>query len=304
MIVVTGGFGFIGSNLIKLLNARGINDIIIVDDIEDGNKLKNLSGCGFREYYDVDDFFEEFTEWSSVQILFHEGAISSTTEMNGKLLMKRNYDYSCKLFNKAIEHGFLLQYASSASVYGVVDSNTLMSENLPLRASSPYAFTKALFDMKVQRFLSADWFSQTGANIQGLRYFNVYGRNEQHKGDQASPITKFENQARDTGKIKIFEGSENVYRDFVCVEDLVLAKLELAQIGKVNGIFNIGSGEVASFRQVADHIARKYNAAVEVVPFPNNLKGQYQYWTKSDNTKLREAGIGTYFRTIDQYING
>lgn len=302
MILVTGGFGFIGSNLIIALNARGIKNIIVVDDLTDGRKMTNLNGCEFSEYYDVDDFFKKFSSWGDIQYIFHEGAISSTREMNGKLIMERNYEFSNKLLGKAFEHKIPFQYASSASVYGNVPKNIASSEDGHISPQTPYAYSKALFDKKVSALLNNEHFAKMGFNLQGLRYFNVYGRNEMHKGDQASPITKFTQQARETGRIKIFEGSDDIYRDFVCVEDVIQAKLEFAFNRMNSGIFNIGVGKACSFRHLAELIASRENAQIEVITFPKEYKEAYQYWTCASLHKLREAGIGTYFRTVKEYF--
>lgn len=302
MILVTGGFGFIGSNLIRILNARGLTDIVIVDDLTDGSKMVNLNGCEFSQYYEVDKFFRDFTEWSSVKFIFHEGAISSTREMNGTLMMNRNYDFSLKLFNKAFEHKIPFQYASSASVYGNVPRNVRIPEDAPTNPQTPYAFSKNLFDSRIKKLLTSEHFSKMEFNVQGLRYFNVYGANEHHKRDQASPITKFTIQAKETGVIKLFEGSENIYRDFVCVDDVVQAKLDLAFNRMKSGIFNIGTGHPESFKTIADLIAQKEKARIEIVPFPPQFMNAYQYWTCADLTKLRDADVNTHFRNVSNYL--
>jgi ADP-L-glycero-D-manno-heptose 6-epimerase len=302
MILVTGGFGFIGSNLIKALNARGISEIIVVDDLTDGNKMMNLNGTAFGDYYDVDSFFDTFSDWDSVKFIFHEGAISSTRETNGTLLMKRNFEFSEKLLMKSFEHKIPFQYASSASVYGDMPANFRVSESASMYPQTPYAFSKYMFDKKIIKLMESEYSSKFEFNIQGLRYFNVYGENELHKGDQASPITKFTKQARETGKIKLFSGSESIFRDFVCVEDIVQAKIELAFNKMNSGIFNLGTGAPESFARVAEIIAHRENAKVETVPFPKEYQTKYQYWTCADMTKLRDAGIKTHFRSINEFF--
>jgi len=302
MILVTGGFGFIGSNLIKALNARGISEITVVDDLADGNKMMNLNGTAFGDYYDVDSFFDTFSAWDSVKFIFHEGAISSTRETNGTLLMKRNYEFSEKLLRKSFEHKIPFQYASSASVYGDMPSNFRVPESASMYPQTPYAFSKYMFDKKIIKLMESEYSSKFEFNIQGLRYFNVYGENELHKKDQASPITKFTIQARETGKIKLFSGSESIFRDFVCVEDIVQAKIELAFNKMNSGIFNLGTGAPESFARVAEIIAHRENAKVETVPFPKEYQTKYQYWTCADMTKLRDAGIKTHFRSINEFF--
>ena len=302
MILVTGGFGFIGSNLIRVLNAKGIIDIVIVDDLTDGSKMMNLNGCEFHSYYDVDSFFRDFDDWDRIKFIFHEGAISSTREMNGTLMMKRNYDFSVKLFNRSFERKIPFQYASSASVYGNVPNNVRIPEDAPANPQTPYAFTKNLFDNTVKKLLASEHFPKMEFNVQGLRYFNVYGANESHKKDQASPITKFTLQAKETGVIKLFEGSENIYRDFVCVDDVVQAKIELAFNKMNSGIYNIGTGYATAFKNIAETIAKIEGATVEIIPFPKEFKDAYQYWTCADISKLRDSGVNTQFRTVGQYL--
>jgi ADP-L-glycero-D-manno-heptose 6-epimerase len=167
---------------------------------------------------------------------------------------------------------------------------------------TPYAFSKYMFDKKIIKLMESEYSSKFEFNIQGLRYFNVYGENELHKGDQASPITKFTKQARETGKIRLFSGSESIFRDFVCVEDIVQAKIELAFNKMNSGIFNLGTGASESFARVAEIIAQRENARIEIVPFPKEYQTKYQYWTCADMTKLRDAGIKTHFRSINEFF--
>jgi ADP-L-glycero-D-manno-heptose 6-epimerase len=302
MILVTGGFGFIGSNLIRILNSRGITDIVVVDDLTNGAKMLNLNSCEFSNYYDVDEFFGRFDDWKSLKFIFHEGAISSTREMNGSLIMKRNYQFSEKLFGQAFINKIPFQYASSASVYGNVPPNVRIPEIAPTNPQTPYAFSKLLFDNKVKKIINSDYFPNMEFNVQGLRYFNVYGSNEDHKGDQASPITKFKIQAKETNQIQLFEGSENIFRDFVYVDDVVQAKLDLAFNRMNSGIFNIGTGNPISFKEVAMIVAKNQGANIVTVPFPNQYKNAYQYWTCADLTKLRNAGVSTSFRSVEEFF--
>jgi ADP-L-glycero-D-manno-heptose 6-epimerase len=275
---VTGGFGFIGSNLIMRLNKLGKTDIVIVDDLTDSRKLTNLENAEFTDYYDVDTFFQTFTDWDCLTQIFHEGAISSTREMNGKLIMSRNYEFSSKLMKYAIEYNIPFQYASSASIYGNIEVVTSIREDYPFKPQTPYAHSKALFDTKV--FALNDCYQ-----IQGLRYFNVCGPNEGHKGDQASPVHKFIKQAQETERIKIFQGSDSIFRDFISVDDVVSIKLELAQ-RKTRGIFNVGTGTPHSFDLIAKIIAEMTNAKIDIIPFPEEYKSKYQYWTCADMSRL------------------
>ena len=270
MILVTGGYGFIGSNLIHELNRRGYTDIIVVDDLTQGCKYKNLLGAKFTKYYDVDSFFEEFLDWKHLRAIYHQGAISSTTETNGKLVMDRNYSFTCKLLYCALEFRVPISYASSASVYG----NKLDGSIDPLNL---YAYSKSLIDQVVEKH--QDKFKL----IHGWRYFNVYGSREDHKNDQASPITKFTRQIEETGKLQLFSGSNKIYRDFIAVEDVVKVVVDSMQNELKSGIRDLGTGLPVSFETVAHLVIRRYGGEIEVVPFPEHLKAGYQYLTKADN---------------------
>jgi ADP-L-glycero-D-manno-heptose 6-epimerase len=278
-----------------------MKDIIVVDDLTDGRKMTNLNHCEYRDYYDVDDFLEKFDRWEDISFIFHEGAISATREMNGKLIMQRNYQYSKAILNKAFTHKIPFQYASSGSVYGNIPHNNAAHEGAPLQPQTPYAVSKALFDMEISRLLDSEHFHRMEFNIQGLRYFNVYGRNEDHKSDP-SPVTKFKKQAKEKGKIVLFEGSENIYRDFICVDDIVQIKLDLMFSRMRSGIYNLGTGTPTSFSIIAEHIARKENAQIEIIPFPEEYKNAYQYWTCAGISKLHEIGIKPNFTQIHDYI--
>lgn len=289
MILVTGGFGFIGSNLVKRLNETGITDIVIVDDLTDSRKLKYLDDAVFSDYYDVDSFFDQFNDWGYLTHIFHDGAISSTREMNGKLIMNRNFVFSSRLLERAIKYDIPFQYASSASVYGNIETNTSVKENYPLKPQTPYAYSKALFDKKILK-LNGRY------RIQGLRYFNVCGPNEDHKDDQASPVHKFIKQAQESGRIKIFQGSDSIFRDFISVDDVVSIKINLAFNKPNNGIFNVGTGTPHSFEMIANIIAELTQAKIDVISFPEEYKSKYQYWTCADMSRL---GFNHKFKSLE-----
>lgn len=269
MIIVTGAYGFIGSNLVHLLNSRGVTDLVLVDDLTNGIKYKNLLGAQFKSYYDADEFFTEFRDWDQVTAVYHQGAISSTVETNGKLVMDRNYSFSCKLFDKVISHQIPISYASSASVYGNTTNYSIDPLNL-------YAYSKSLVDQVVERNLSSFKL------VHGWRYYNVYGNRESHKDNQASPITKFANQARELGKIEIFEGSNDIYRDFVAVDDVVKIITDFLDNKKPSGIRDLGLGRSESFTTVAYLVSRKLgDVPIVTVPFPEELRAGYQYLTRA-----------------------
>lgn len=294
MIIVTGGAGFIGSNIIKGLNQRSITDILVVDDVN-SSKIDNISDLKFTKIVSPQDFYGLWNEWLRVEAVFHEGAISSTTERDQNKIDQYNLQPSYWLIDQAVRNNFILSYASSASVYG--DSNVFV-ESQPLDPRSPYAISKMLVD----QYVYATMLEYPQARIQGWRYFNVYGRNESHKKDQASPVTKFTEQAVNTGKIKIFKGSENFQRDFICVDDI--ANIKISSLDKdFNGILNLGTGNAVSFREVAELISKKYSAVLEEIDFPQELINQYQKYTCSDNRKLFEK-IGDYdFMSIESFLS-
>ena len=269
MIVITGAYGFIGSNLVHYLNSQGVTDLILVDDLTDGIKYKNLLGAQFKSYYDVDEFFTEFKDWTNVTAVYHQGAVSSTTETNGKIVMDRNYSFSCKIFDHVIKYQIPISYASSASVYGNTSNYSIDPLNL-------YAYSKSLVDEVVERNLSSF------KRVHGWRYYNVYGNRETHKENQASPITKFSKQARTLGRIEIFEGSNDIYRDFVAVDDVIKVITKFINEQKPSSIRDLGLGRSESFATVAYLVSRKFgDVPIVTVPFPESLKSGYQYLTRA-----------------------
>ena len=251
-ILVTGHKGFIGSHLYKNLK----NDFI-VDGYEYNNDFPIVEG------YD----------W-----VVHAGAISSTTESNVELVFRQNYDFTIELIQACNKHKVNLQYSSSASVYGLLNS---FSESDPVDPRTPYAWSKYLIDHYTNKFVG-------DIIIQGFRYFNVYGSNEDHKGSQASPYTQFTKQAIENKVIKVFENSENYLRDFVPVETIVDIHKKFFRV-KESGIWNIGTGEVKSFLQVAEEVSKKYVAEIVTIPMPKKLENSYQKFTKADLTKLNKT---------------
>lgn len=283
MIIVTGAYGFIGSHIVKRLNYRGKSNIVLVDDLTNGAKYTNLLDAKFQQYYDVDEFICKFKNWDNVTAVYHQGAISSTVERNGKLMLQRNYSFTQDLLNKCIEYQVPVSYASSASVYG----NRTDGEFEPLNL---YAYSKMLVDQWVLTNM------KKFRLIQGWRYFNVYGNNETHKGDQSSPITKFTNQAK-AGVIQVFTGSSKIYRDFIAVDDVVDVVVSSMDMGLPSGIRDLGTGNPISFLDVAKLIQKKHGGKIEEIPFPDHLRSQYQYMTKSTSHPAKQ------YMTVAQWID-
>ena len=250
-ILITGYRGFIGQNIVDALSLDHS-----LRFFEWGDPAPNVKGL----------------DW-----VVHLGAISTTTERDVEKVMRQNYDFSCWLLQQCRLYGVNFQYSSSASVYG---TNQEFSEDSPLSPQSPYAWSKYLFDRYTKNYYSS-------SIIQGFRYFNVHGPHEDHKGDQASPHHKFEQQARKTGVIKLFENSDQYLRDFVPVETVVDVHKTFFDV-RESGIWNVGTGRPQSFQSVAEAIAKEYNAVIEYIPMPENVRGQYQAYTCADTTKLKK----------------
>jgi ADP-L-glycero-D-manno-heptose 6-epimerase len=257
MIILTGSQGFIGKNFLKQLQ-----EPIVEVEKEDAFK-----------------FLSKFDRWNEVSLILHQGAISSTTERNINTLHHNNVAFTLMLFDYAIKYQIPVKFASSASVYG----NT----NGQINPLNYYAITKLQIDYFIQDNL--DKFS----SIQSFRYFNVYGEGEDHKGDQASPISKFTKQVRETGKLKLFEGSDQFLRDFVCVDDIVSIVLNNEA---PSGIYDLGTGKPISFQDVAELVIKKEGGEIELVPFPDHLQGKYQTYTCADNKFDYE------FKTVQEYL--
>lgn len=299
MIIVTGGAGFIGSNIVKLLNAEGFTDILVVDDLTDGTKFRNLADCVIADYQDKDAFRAKLSDarfLEGVQAVFHQGACSATTEWNGKYMMDNNYTYSQELLAACQLAKVPFMYASSASVYGdgPVFSEGLVNEK-PLNV---YGYSKFLFDQHVRRVLP-----KATAPIVGFRYFNVYGPREQHKGSMASVAFHLHQQILKGENPKLF-GAYDGYeaggqsRDFVYVGDVAAVNLWAWQQG-ISGIFNLGTGRAQPFREVAEAvIAYHGKGEITYVDFPEHLKGRYQSFTQADMNRLRAAGYDKPFADV------
>ncbi|NND81570.1 MAG: ADP-glyceromanno-heptose 6-epimerase [Gammaproteobacteria bacterium] len=316
MIIVTGGAGFIGSNLVRGLNRRGLNNILVVDDLSDGDKIRNIGDCDIQDYMDMDDFLrriEQGMEFDGMSAIYHQGACSDTMETDGRYIMQTNYEYSKSLFHYSGQHGIPFIYASSASVYGG-GTNFKEDPNLE-QALNAYAYSKLLFDRYVRKHRST-----SQAQVVGLRYFNVYGKGEEHKGRMASVAWHFFNQYHEQGYVNLFEGSGGYdngeqRRDFVWVEDVVDVNLHFLQHPEDGGIFNVGTGRAQSFNDVATTVLNTLEGAdkstadwvgegkIKYIPFPDALAGKYQSYTQADLTNLTVAGdYNKTFATVEEGV--
>jgi ADP-L-glycero-D-manno-heptose 6-epimerase len=305
MIIVTGGAGFIGSNLVKGLNDAGYNNIVVVDDLSDGTKFRNLADCEIMDYLDKDPFLDRVTARGldkATSRVFHLGACSVTTQWDGRFMMENNYEYSKRLMHACLNQEIPYIYASSASVYGL--GPTFKEEPSNERPLNVYAYSKYQFDNYVRRYLP-----EPASQIVGLRYFNVYGPREHHKGTMASVAYHFNNQLINANKIRLFEGSDGYAngeqrRDFVYVEDTVNLKLWLTENPYVSGIFNVGTGRAQSFNEVAQAVIRWHQRGkIEYIPFPEHLKGAYQSYTQADIATLRATGFTREFQSVEQGVS-
>jgi len=271
-VLVTGAAGFIGSNLCSYLEHLGYQ--VSRFDISKSHQ----------------DEFDKLSDILNQDAVIHLGANSSTTEKNLKKILKQNFEFSKRLYEVCRDSGIKFQYASSASVYG---SSETFKEDEFCKPLSPYAFSKYMFDC---------WLMNQEYPYQGFRYFNVYGLGEDKKGEQASPVSKFIKQAKRNGEIKIFENSEKYKRDFVSIDDVCRIHYRMLDYDD-SGVFNVGTGQTTSFRDVAEIVKLKSNSVITEIPMPIELKGQYQKFTKADNSKLQEV-IGDYdWQTVEQYVN-
>jgi ADP-L-glycero-D-manno-heptose 6-epimerase len=303
MIIVTGGAGMIGSNIVAALNAEGHSDIIVVDDLTDGHKAGNLADLAIADYLDKDDFLPrlEKSRLGSVEAVFHQGACSTTTEWNGRFMMETNYTYSRRLLDVCLQLEVPFLYASSASVYG--NGSEFREEPECEHPLNVYAYSKKLFDDHVRRTVLGKARSQ----VAGLRYFNVYGPREAHKGAMASVAFHLFNQIERGENPRLFGAHDGFdageqSRDFIHVADVADVNLWLWRHGR-SGVFNCGTGRAEPFRTVAETVIDCLGSGrIEYVDFPNHLKGRYQSFTQADMTRLRAAGYNGTFRSVERGV--
>lgn len=310
MIIVTGGAGMIGSNIVKELNDRGIRDILVVDNLTDGHKFVNIADLDIADYIDKVDFlglihdesaFDARFGCASIEAIFHEGACSSTTEWDGRYVMKNNYEYTVDLFEFATAHRIPFFYASSAATYGGNETFVEGRENEgPLNV---YGYSKFLFDEYVRRRLP-----RLKSQVCGFRYFNVYGPREGHKGSMASVAFHLNNQMLRGENPKLFKGCMGYpdggqMRDFVYVGDVAKVNLWFYEHHGKSGIYNCGTGRAEPFSNIAKAVIKYHNRGqIEYVPFPEHLVGHYQCFTQADLTKLRAAGCDVEFKTVAEGV--
>ncbi len=305
MIVVTGAAGFIGSNLVRALNSRGRADLLLVDDLTNGRKFANLVDCDFADYLDKDEFLARLAAGSldaPVEAVLHQGACSDTTEWNGRVMLRDNYEASKALFEFAAEREIPFVYASSAAVYGM--GPEFREDPACERPLNLYGWSKLLFDRWVRKRSR-----ELRGQVVGLRYFNVYGPRESHKGEMASVAWKHHLQLRAGDVVRLFEGSEGFApgeqrRDFVYVGDVVAVNLWFLDHPDVSGIYNVGTGRAQTFNDVARAvIAHHGRGRIEYVPFPDVLRGSYQSHTCASLANLREAGCDTPFLSVEEGVS-
>lgn len=306
MIIVTGGAGFIGSNIVKTLNEQGIEDILIVDDLKCGTNFKNLIGLKYFDYRHKDDFLRDIEEGlyegASIDAVFHQGACSDTMEYDCNFMMATNYEYSKTVLHFCLDHRIPFLYASSASTYGS-GKNGFREGDECEDALNIYAFSKLTFDRYVRKLLP-----EAKSQVVGLKYFNVYGPQEHHKGKMASIVYQLYNQVKNNGYVKLFKGIDGYadgeqLRDFIYVKDLVKVNLWFWRNNGPSGIYNCGTGKANTFKAVAEAVINYMGKGhIEYVDFPEILRGKYQNYTEADLTKLLNAGYDQGFHKLEDAV--
>jgi len=302
MIIVTGGAGFVGSNLLGALNARGVTDVLVVDRL--GDNFRNLCDLRFSDFMQPGEFaraIERRILPARIEAIFHQGACTDTTCDDGRYMIENNFTFSKSILHFALSSKVPLVYASSAAVYGSSKAFAPSRENE--RPLNLYGLSKLAFDNHVRSVAA-----RSESTVAGLRYFNVYGPRESHKGKMASMVYQLYRQLRANGRARLFKGADGYAdgeqrRDFVLVDDVVRVNLALAQGPVRNGVFNVGTGQSRSFNDVARTIIARLGAGeIEYLPFPAALAGRYQSFTQADLHDLRSAGYAETFSTLENGI--
>ncbi|PCJ18540.1 MAG: ADP-glyceromanno-heptose 6-epimerase [Candidatus Cloacimonadota bacterium] len=305
MIVITGGAGFIGSALVWELNKRGEDNILIVDNLGSSEKWKNLVGLNFTDFVHKDDFLDLLLEDElEIQAIFHLGACSSTTELDANYLMDNNYEYSKTLAIYCHQNNIRFIYASSAATYG--DGNLGYSDSLQLNKLKPlnmYGYSKHIFDQWMQKH-------QLDCHAIGLKFFNVWGPNENHKGSMKSMVAKAYDQIKTVGHVSLFKSHHKDYkdgmqkRDFVYVKDVVKMILHFYDKKELNGIFNIGSSKAHTWLDLVEPIfdALQIEKDIIFIDMPQELRGKYQYFTQADMSKYLESGLKEIITPLNEAV--
>lgn len=303
-IIVTGGAGFIGSAIVWRLNQLGESDILIVDRLDTTDKWKNLAPLKFADYLDADDFIGDLDRFKNAKVLLHLGACSATTERDANFMMRNNYEFTKTLANWAIANNTRFIYASSAATYG--DGSNGMNDGTDnlnrLRPLNVYGYSKHLFDLYAHQ-------NNLFEKIVGLKYFNVFGPNENHKGDMRSLVNKAFAQIRETGKLQLFKSANPDYqdgefgRDFVYVKDAVAMTTHFIET-PASGLFNVGSGKMHTWNELAQAIfnALDLQPNIEFIEMPEHLKDRYQYHTQADLTRIRATGYDKKMMPLNESV--
>ena len=305
-VLVTGGAGFIGSALIWALNHRGCERIVVCDHLGTDEKWRNLTALRFEDYVEATDLMTRLESGAlgEFDLVLHLGACSATTERDASFLIRNNYEFTKNLAAWSLPKGARFVYASSAATYG--DGTGGMSDTSPIEPLRPlnmYGYSKHLFDLYAQRQGFLD-------DVVGLKYFNVYGPNEDHKGEMRSLVHKATAQAQQEGVIRLFRSYRPDFRDgeqkrdFLYIKDAVAMTLHLAATPGAGGLFNLGSGEARTWIDLARAIfaALGQEPDIQFIEMPDALRGKYQYFTKADITKLRNAGYDSPLTPLEDAV--